>query len=117
MQAELDSIKIQVNDIEKDSMQLLDIKDTLKNTVNGYSDSTSRVETRVSKYQLKWGDTEAAVTTEMGYCTKLENREINEMILVGAAESTDKCDAGCKVCKKGYYANYKDYDIYQCIER
>ena len=77
VEAELEQVKIAESDLNIECMQLLDLKDSLKNTVNGYSDSTSRVETRVSKFQLQWGSTEAAVTTEMGYCTKLESRNIN----------------------------------------
>ena len=115
VEVELDSIRVTLDKIETDSSEILKLEKTLKDTIIGYSQSVSDVDSRLDIYQLQWGKTDSSVTTVSGYTAKFESRKVNEMILDGVADSTDKCHESCKDCRTGHYSLYPNYQLYQCV--
>ena len=115
VEAELESISVTIDTINTKSSDILKLEKTLKDTINGYSQRTSDVDSRLDIYQLQWGKTESSVVSVSGYTSKYESRKINEMVYDGKADSNDKCFEGCADCRKGHYSLYPKYDVYQCV--
>ena len=57
VQAELETIEVDITDLENTSMSLLGIEKTLKDTIIGYEQGISDVESRTSVYSMQWGKT------------------------------------------------------------
>ena len=112
--AQVEALTVQVTSIEDKSMKILGLEKTLKDTVIGYEQGISDVDSRLDRYQLQWGKTESSVTVVSGKTAKLESRKYNEMIYDSVAD-LDKCGAGCTDCRKGHYALYDLFPIYQCV--
>lgn len=74
--------------------------------------SISDIEGRITKLETSKVSIDAEITTLEARITKIENTKINEMVLVGPAESLAMCYEGCSDCRKGYYSLYPNFSVY-----